>query len=178
MEVIVRQSWRTPWLRSLRFQTVHFLDASCVEIGGQRILGTPLWFPHSAHCDFLRGAMNDFSVIHDYANWVYKENMRAVRFLDAELRSGDIVVTHHLPSSAAISPQHRDSPLNVFFLSDQDALIRARQPRYWFHGHTHDSVRVKVGSTLVLCNPFGYAPRELNPDFNESLIVTVPATVE
>lgn len=154
---------------------VHFLDGESVEIAGQRILGAPLWFPHSAQCDFLQGALNDFSMIRDYSTWVYEENARAVRFLEQELRPGDIVVTHHLPARAAISPQYEDSPLNVFFLSDQEALIRARQPSYWFHGHTHDSVRVRVGNTLILCNPFGYAPRDLNPEFDGSLTVNAAA---
>jgi predicted phosphodiesterase len=150
---------------------VHFLDAECVEIGGVRILGTPLWFPHDPRCELFRSAMADFSQIHDYAAWVYEENTRAIRYLERELRAGDIVVTHHLPVRAAISPRFTNNPLNVFFLSDMEALLRARQPRYWLHGHTHDSVRVRVGLTEVVCNPFGYAPADLNRVFDERLVL-------
>ena len=42
--------------------------------------------------------MSDFSVIRDFQSWVYEENARAVTFFRRELREGDVVVTHHLPS--------------------------------------------------------------------------------
>jgi predicted phosphodiesterase len=152
---------------------VHFLDCSQVELDDQRILGAPLWFPPDPRCELFRAAMSDYSLIRDYASWVHLENARAVHFLQNELRPGDIVVTHHLPVRASISAQYASSPLNVYFLSDVEELIRERHPRVWLHGHTHDSVRVRVGATQVICNPFGYAPADLNRDFDERLVLDI-----
>ena len=42
-------------------------------------------------------AMNDFAMIQGLEDWVYDENARARAFFDAEVREGDIVVSHHLP---------------------------------------------------------------------------------
>jgi Icc-related predicted phosphoesterase len=41
----------------------------------------------------------------------------------------------------------------------------------WVHGHIHDSMDYNVKGTRVICNPRGYAPKELNPDFQDSFIV-------
>lgn len=113
---------------------------------------------------------------------------RTSRFVDDEFSA-----THALNASNMLSVSHPPITALVGIMTARvDYLIGSlrkfcagcggepysQRTRYWFHGHTHDSVRVNVGSTLVLCNPFGYAPRDLNPDFNESLMVTVPATVE
>ena len=73
------------------------LDCDVVELGGQRFLGTPLWFAPSDDATRYRSALSDFTQIHDYDAWVYAENQRARRFFEAELRAGDVVVTHHLP---------------------------------------------------------------------------------
>jgi hypothetical protein len=67
-----------------------------------------------------------------------------------------VVVTHHLPSQRCVAPQWAGHPLNPFFVCELDALIQERRPAIWIHGHTHDSVDVRVGETRILCNPFGY----------------------
>ena len=35
----------------------------------------------------------------------------------------------------------------------------------WIHGHMHESFNYEVYGTRVVCNPRGYAPEALNPDF-------------
>jgi hypothetical protein len=37
----------------------------------------------------------------------------------------------------------------------------------------HQSCDYKIGETHVLCNPRGYYPDGLNPDFNPELIIEV-----
>ena len=56
--------------------------------------------------------MSDFAQIPDFEAWVYDENARALTFLDAELRAGDVVVTHHLPSQRSVVPRFAGHPLN------------------------------------------------------------------
>jgi Icc-related predicted phosphoesterase len=43
----------------------------------------------------------------------------------------------------------------------------------WVHGHTHDSVDLDIAGTRVVCNPRGYAPDDLNPEFQPGLVVEV-----
>jgi predicted phosphodiesterase len=148
-----------------------WLDASVAEVMGRRFLGAPLWFRRHPDTPRLREAMTDFSVIRDFESWVYEENARAVELFERELREGDIVVTHHLPSERSVAPRFVGNPLNPFFVCDVEPLIRERQPRFWLHGHTHCSLRYDIGKTSVVCNPFGYAGIELNPDFSENLLV-------
>jgi len=111
----------------------------------------------------LKHALTDFSVIEDFESWVYEENARAVDFLDQQLRPGDIVVTHHLPSQRCVAPRFVGNPLNPFFVCDLTELILERRPRLWLHGHSHASTRIQIGETTVLCNPFGYMGEEPIP---------------
>jgi predicted phosphodiesterase len=132
----------------------------------KRVLGTTLWFPLS---DGPKHLMNDFTAIPNLEDWVYDENRKAVEFLSKELQEGDVVVTHHLPSPLCTHPKYAGSSLNCFFMTDLTKLIEERKPALWLHGHTHDSMNLQIGSTRVVCNPFGYLGHELNPKFSSNL---------
>lgn len=154
-------------------QNLVWLDCSLAEIAGRRFLGAPLWFsPHPDQQRLKRG-MTDFNAIHGFERWVHAENERALRFFEEELRTGDVVVTHHLPSQKSVAPKYVGHPLNPFFVCELDALILERQPRLWLHGHTHDSARYQLGATTVACNPFGYAGIELNRRFDDALLLEI-----
>jgi predicted phosphodiesterase len=157
------------WTRTAEVENVNltWLDNSLTEIDGQRFLGTPLWFSSNPETQRLKGNIGDFEHIRGYEAWVYEENAHALRFLNQELQEGDVVITHHLPHDRSIAPQFRGSPINVFFLCDQQDLITNRKPALWVHGHTHSSMNYHVGPTQIVCNPFGYVPNELNPAFDE-----------
>jgi Icc-related predicted phosphoesterase len=148
-----------------------WLDSSGAQLHGFNFLGAPLWFPRSTVDERLKNAMNDFSAIKDFESWVYEENARAVVFFEQQLRPGDIVVTHHLPSQRCVAPQFAGHSLNPFFVCDLTGLIIERRPRLWLHGHSHASVHVQIGETTVLCNPFGYAVEEPNHEFLDRLVV-------
>jgi Icc-related predicted phosphoesterase len=150
-----------------------WLDKSGAKVRGAVFWGAPLWFPDTVTNPNLKQLLNDFSMIEDFESWVYHENMEAVDFLQDHVRPGDIVVTHHLPSHLCVSPRHRGSVLNPFFVCDMAPFILERQPRLWLHGHTHDSRDIQIEKTRVICNPFGYARSNVNPDFNDRLILEV-----
>ena len=153
-----------------------WLNNNVIELGGVCFLGTTLWFPRSDAGVSVKRMLSDFSVIQDFESWVYGENLAAVDFLSQNLRKGDIVVTHHLPSPQCVSSRYADSVLNPFFVCDLTNLILEREPLLWMFGHTHDSVSTSISPserTLVRCNPFGYAHGGLNPNFRERLIIDV-----
>jgi predicted phosphodiesterase len=149
-----------------------WLDCDAVVIQGRRFLGTPLWFRCDDEAALFKGAMPDFSRIRGFESWAYRENARALDFLDGELQRGDVVITHHLPSRASIAPQFAGHATNSFFVCDVEAdLLEPRGAAFWMHGHTHCSLRYRLGDTTVVCNPFGYVPADLNRDFDDALVL-------
>lgn len=148
-----------------------WLENEGVEIDGQRFLGTTLWFPDGAGNALHKGSLNDFRCIRGFEDEVYERNERAVRFLRDELREGDVVLTHHLPSTRSVPAVFEGSALNRFFLTPMDELIVERRPKLWLHGHSHHSCDYRLGETRILCNPYGYAGLETNPEFQVKLLL-------
>lgn len=84
-----------------------------------------------------------------------------------------VVVTHMAPSMQSVPERYKKDPLSAAFASNLDALIERTRPGLWIHGHTHDSFDYRIGRTRVMCNPYGYYGRELNPDFREDLVAEI-----
>lgn len=158
-------------LSAERHPNLRVLDCGVIELAGGRILGAPLWFPDTPLARQLAPDWSDFQCAKKLSSWVYRENARAVEFLRRELREGDAVVTHHLPSWRSVHPRYAREPSNCFFVCDLEPLIAERRPAVWMHGHTHESMDYRIGPTRVVCNPFGYAGRDLNPRFRDDLVV-------
>jgi predicted phosphodiesterase len=130
-----------------------------VTLHGRRFLGGTMWFARNPRDGLYRLALNDFRLIEGFTPWVWEENRRFVEFLRANLGAGDIVITHHLPSERSTPPLFAGSPISMFFVSDQEALIAERKPALWMHGHTHVRCSYRIAETEVRANPKGY-PRE------------------
>jgi predicted phosphodiesterase len=156
-----------------RHENLHWLDERVVEIAGQRFVGTTLWFPDDAAALPFRRVLNDFRLIRDFVPWVFEKCARARAFLEENVRPGDVVVTHHLPSLRSVHSIYADSPLNAFFVCDVEPLITERKPALWIHGHTHERVDYTLGPTHVVANPFGYLGKESQANFDEHLILRV-----
>ena len=157
-----------------RVSILHWLHHDAVELGGVRFVGTPLWFGDAPDNERYEPALNDFGLIAGFKPWVYEENARARRLLEAELPNVDVVVTHHMPTSTCVAPIHAASPLNRFFVYELDEVIERAGPPLWICGHTHASVDVVVGPTRILANPLGY-PSEANLSFDGRCVVRIPA---
>jgi Icc-related predicted phosphoesterase len=156
-----------------KLPNLHWLRNDVVEIGGHRFLGTTLWFPFDPLNAVYEHTLNDFYQIQGFRNWVYEENEQAVQFLKGEVRAGDIVVTHHLPSYILVAPYFRGSDLNRFFVTELAQLIMHEEPALWCFGHTHGSVDQLLGETRVVCNPFGYAGHRENREFEWAKVMEV-----
>ena len=149
---------------------LRWLDCDHVVVDGRRFLGAPLWFRDDLNAHQYRRGMTDFHVIKGFTSWVFKENDRAVKFLRSEMRQGDIVITHHLPSPRSISPYFKNSSLNAFFVCNMEREMIEHKPALWLHGHTHASLDYRLGDTRVLCNPLGY-PHSINRQFQEHRVL-------
>ena len=161
---------------SKRCKNFHWLNNSDVVIDSQRFIGATMWFPDNPGNWAWEKQMTDFRAIQGFKRWVYDENTATQKFLVENVRHGDVVVTHHLPTRLSIHSKFKGSELNRFFVCDMSDLIVLSKPVLWLHGHTHESCDYMIGDTKVLCNPYGYRHEDhglLNLKFDPSHIVEV-----
>ncbi len=160
---------------------IHYLDNDTLVLDGVRFLGATLWtdfelFGSSPQQigDALHAAKNsiaDFSqIIYGSTGWLRPEQTVTLHRIsrqyitDALATPFDgptVVVTHHVPSQAAIEPRwHRDI-VSACFTSPLDELVI--QSNLWIAGHTHGHAQVALGNQIgkgrLVVNPRGY-PRE------------------
>jgi predicted phosphodiesterase len=154
-----KQAWHNIRLAAGTLPNVHPLNRESVVILGKTFHGHTMWFRDTVAARIHTSFINDFTYIRDITKWVYEENGLWQHYLAGNLRPGDVVVTHHLPSHLSVDPIWAKAITNCYFVCEQDALIRAHEPALWMHGHTHTDTDYVLGKTRVVCNPRGY-PRE------------------
>ena len=162
---------------------VHMLQNESITIDGVTFHCGTLWTdmdrgnPMTAMR--LKGGMNDFKLIRTdhYENrftptrWMM-EHQKTLRFLQENVKPGDVVVTHHAPSWLSIHEKFKGDDLNGGYYSDLSGFIDVAKPALWFHGHIHDSADYVLYTTRVLCNPRGYV-HEQNPAFDVNASVEI-----
>ena len=150
---------------------VYFLDNCSMELEGIHFVGTTLWFSRWQEMEQYTHRLSDFHHIEGFAEQVFEENRAAIAFLEREIRSDSVVVTHHLPTSKAVPKQFLGSPLTGFFLCDMSHL--PIMPRIWMFGHTHWHVDV-IGErgTRFLANPRGY-PKQIDIEHVNKLVLSL-----
>ena len=156
-------------INAVKRDNLHWLNNSAIMIHGINVIGSTLWFPETIEWQRYAGCLNDFRLIPAFTRWVFNENARAVQYLRDAVTPNSIVVTHHLPSTQSVHAQFIDDPITRFFVSPTGAsIIENNNPQVWVHGHTHLSCDyIHHGSdTRVICNPYGYQPNEINPEFD------------
>ena len=152
---------------------VTLLNNQLFTINGRRFIGGPMWVPQwSPLSDYAASQFSDFKEIVDFHPWVVRENTKFKTFLTKNLKAGDVVLTHYLPSFKSITPRYQGSETNPFFVCEMDQLILDRKPSLWLHGHTHEPLDYQISGTRIVCNPFGY-PTMLNQAYNEKMLISI-----
>lgn len=174
---------------------LHLLDNSSWEYGEFVFIGTTLWtsgdkgnpivglnWGHMSDSRLISYGENlgkfSFSLMvkeHEFS-WQY---LRPETKKFSELGKRVIWVNHHGISSKSISPQYIGHFLNPFFISPElEDEILDLQPELIIQGHTHESLEYKIEKTLVVCNPRGYFPDQLNKNFKENLVLKLHKTLK
>ncbi len=172
---------------------IHVLEKDAIVLGSVRFAGATLWTDYKIFGEANQAAvmnacargMNDHRLI----GWQKKPWLRfrpqeaaqlhhqSRAFLEKVLMTPfdgpTVVVSHHAVHWDSVHPQYRNDPVTGAFVSDLSALIKARRPALWVHGHVHNSSDYHLGATRILCNPHGYGAE--NPAFNGALVVEVGA---
>jgi Icc-related predicted phosphoesterase len=122
---------------------------------------------------FIANGMSDFRVIrHGESYSRFRPNQAAemhhksMEYLKKNVGECDVVITHHAPSFKSSLDEFIGSSLNPAYATDLSEFILIYKPKYWIHGHMHNTSDYKIGGTDILCNPRGYTPRDLNPEFD------------
>ena len=150
------------------------LNPGVAVIDGTRFVGATMWFPETEDEPRYRGYLTDFALIRAFVPWVHQAHAAQLAFLRANVRDGDVVVTHHLPHPNSTPRMFADSPLNRFFVAgDAPDLLERAGARLWLHGHTHAPRDYVVGVTRVVCNPRGYPHERWKPPVDLGLAIDV-----
>lgn len=173
------------------------LQNQTVKIDNVNFIGGTLFTDFNKNSEFVKRLgpkmLNDFHYIKNgdrkiSADDLLSEHKRTKKYISDQLRllkgEKNVVITHHLPSYEAIAEEYRIKPedelyaraadkkaMNHFFYSNLESVMKKAD--YWFFGHTHSSSNFKVGKCQAICNPRGYFPNALNPNFINGLIVEI-----
>lgn len=184
-------------IEELKAQTpdhIHVLNDDQVVIDGVRFLGSILWtdfalFGEADKFFAMQAAwqrMTDFSIIQnngqrftpDDAIRLHTASRDWLAAMLAEPFDGQtVVVTHHAPSSQSVHPRYARDLLTPAFASNLENLMEGDRAALWVHGHMHESFDYEIYGTRVVCNPRGYAPEALNPDFRPDWVLKVQGRV-
>jgi|SRR5208337_5196508 len=165
-------------LRDAMPDNFHWLENDECTIEGIHFYGGCMWFGNPDGLNYLyKRYLNDFHLIEDLEQWCYDRNRMFTMIGQGLVRPETIVVSHHMPHPNSTPKQFKNDPTNRFFVSDQTQLITDKQPRYWFHGHTHSPCDYMLGNTHVICNPYGY-PSEIYKAYVENPIPYPQVVVE
>lgn len=66
------------------------------------------------------------------------------------------IITHHAPSFESVPDRYKEDKLSHAYYSSLESLIMTYNPDIWCHGHIHDAKDYIIGTTRILCNPYGY----------------------
>jgi predicted phosphohydrolase len=81
-----------------------------------------------------------------------------------------VVITHHARSKKSIPSEHQEYIFSAAYASNLDEFVSEYGVSLWVHGHIHNHLNYRIGSTRVICNPRGY-PDELNSLFDPEFCI-------
>lgn len=159
---------------------VKFLEReAALDIRARRVivLGATLWTDYRANGDERTAmiaadrALNDHRLIRCGDTRFTPAQARAIHlatrewFGQAVIRARDeadkvVIMTHHAPIPDANPPQFRGGELAPAFVSDLRQEILEWQPDLWVWGHTHHSMRDRLGRTELASAQRGYLGSE------------------
>lgn len=187
-------TYSTIWTATLDFENFDLLEKDTVVIDNVAFICATLWTDMNKNNPVTmftaQAVMNDYKCVRtgpESEPWLKKlkpldtmsDHMRAKEFIFPAIKEHKeaghkvVVVTHHLPSFESIPSLYKGDDLNGAYASELSEDILDHEPDIWIHGHVHENCNYMIGNTHIICNPRGYHPDQLNPDFIDTLIVEV-----
>lgn len=172
------ESWQKMFLPN-----VGYYHNKVVRIDDTDFILSTLWSMIPPVEEFIvQSGMNDYRQIlynrHRLtANDVTNEFEKNILFIKNSVETSDaekiVVVTHHLPTFAAIDKRFVGDPLNVAFATELGNYIADSRINVWIYGHAHHPTDFMVGNTHLVSNPLGYVFAGEHATFNRSAIIEI-----
>ena len=130
----------------------------------------------------IQNGMNDYAQILYNKHRLIPQNFndefeRNLAFIKKSVMESDaekiVVVTHHLPTFAAIEDKHKGSVLNAAYATELRNYIADSRITAWIYGHSHHRTDLMIGKTHLVSNPLGYIFCGENTNFNDSAVIEI-----
>lgn len=95
---------------------------------------------------------------------------KSAKFLKESITENSVVITHHAPSFKSCSGRYVG---DTAYASDLSSMILDKKPKYWIHGHIHETANYFIGETNVVSNPKGYPHEKNNPNFSTNATLEI-----
>lgn len=149
-------------------QNFIFGNRKVVEFFGQRFVCSTLWYKKDMF-EFRFPRWPDFNCKLEKEE-IYEENKKDMEFFVDNIKEGDIVVSHHMPSFHFIREEFKRYDTNIFFCSELFGSLGVN-PKSFIFGHIHTPIEEEMFGVKLKCNPLGYPHENLIPSFYSSCIV-------
>ena len=168
-------------------KNVHFLENESARIDDVLFVGATLWTDFHGQdffaMQYAKQNMNDFRLIKKSDGHrllpqdTVEQFQKSKSYIFAALKNAGgkktVVLTHHGVSPLSIPQRFQGDSLNYAFMTDISREIIDSGPDLWVHGHTHDKFDYFLNKTRVVVNPYGYMDVELNPQYDNKLVIEI-----
>lgn len=174
-------------LKNITFNTnVNILENDLLKIEDVTFLGCTLWTNFEIFGNPRIAGYEASQKMNDFKRIRVSPEYRKFRSLDAAIvcrksinwlksnlnNTKTVIITHHAPSQKSLPEKYKEETLSATYANNFDDFVAGSGALVWIHGHVHNQLNYKIGSTRIFCNPRGY-PEELNLDFNPELVIEV-----
>ena len=130
----------------------------------------------------IQNGMNDYAQILYNKHRLIPQNIndefeRNLAFIKKSVMESDaeriVVVTHHLPTFAAIEDKHEGNVLNAAYATELGDFIADSRISAWIYGHSHHRTDLTIGKAHLVSNPLGYVFCGENTHFDDSAVIEV-----
>jgi len=154
---------------------VHFLDGNIITINNIKIGGCTSWYDGSWYYkvsgmysnnieEFWKQSMNDVYRIPSIKSLYDIWKIESPKIKKVIEQRPDIIITHVCPVSEGIafSDKFRNNLSSAFYCFDGLELIEKYKPKFWVHGHIHDTKKFDIYDTTIVRSPLGYPGENKN----------------
>ena len=162
---------------------VGYYHNKVVRIDNVDFILSTLWSRIPSVDEFaIQNGMNDYAQILYNKRRLIPQNIndefeRNLAFIKQSVMESDadkiVVVTHHLPTFAALDERHKGSVLNTAYATELGNYIADSRITAWIYGHSHHRTDLMIGNTHLVSNPLGYVFCGENTNFDDSAVIGV-----
>lgn len=172
-----------------------FLDNGSIVLDDVSFFGSTFWtpaeIPEGYDRWYVEKNMNDFRMIYrtndktgkvvrididTYYYWFKNSIESCNRWMNNGWQGKRVIVSHHAPSEKSSESRFIGTKLQPMYFYDAPRFIdRLEKVDLIVHGHMHNSsdytLLDEIPSPRVVANPYGYEGYEVNPNFNQNLVI-------